>query len=280
MKVALASDIHLEIEPYSIENPFDADVLILAGDILCIEDLHDTMHLREASRESLTGKKQIRAYEYRKFLREASDSFKHVVMIAGNHEFYDGRWNASIDHLYDEVARYGNIHFLEQSHIVIEDHLFVGGTLWTDYERGNPLALVAIPEIMNDYKRIRSDSRGFGKLRPEECFYRHKQTLKSFEKILSDHPDKKTIVVSHMAPSSLSINQKYRRDISSFAYHSDLSDFILDHPQIAVWCHGHIHEFYDYTIGDCRVLCNPRGYVGYERESQTEDPFYPFIFDV
>jgi hypothetical protein len=47
-------------------------------------------------------------------------------------------------------------------------------------------------------------------------------------------------------------------------YHSDLSEFILDHPEIVLWTHGHTHELFDYTIGDTRIVCNPRGYIGYE----------------
>jgi hypothetical protein len=47
-------------------------------------------------------------------------------------------------------------------------------------------------------------------------------------------------------------------------YHSDLSEFILDRPAIKLWTHGHTHEEFDYMIGDTRVVCNPRGYIGYE----------------
>ena len=44
------------------------------------------------------------------------------------------------------------------------------------------------------------------------------------------------------------------------AYHSDLTDIMLDHPQIKLWTHGHTHHTFDYMIGNCRVVCNPRGY--------------------
>ncbi len=33
-------------------------------------------------------------------------------------------------------------------------------------------------------------------------------------------------------------------------YSSDLNDFIMDHPQIKLWTHGHTHEDFDYMIGD------------------------------
>jgi hypothetical protein len=47
-------------------------------------------------------------------------------------------------------------------------------------------------------------------------------------------------------------------------YTSDLVEFILDRPQIKLWTHGHTHEQFDYMIGSTRVVCNPRGYDGYE----------------
>ena len=51
-------------------------------------------------------------------------------------------------------------------------------------------------------------------------------------------------------------------------YHSDLSEFILDHPQIKLWTHGHTHHPFDYVIGETRIVCNPRGY---ENGSYSED---------
>jgi len=44
------------------------------------------------------------------------------------------------------------------------------------------------------------------------------------------------------------------------AYHSDLSNIMLDNPQIKLWTHGHTHNCFDYVIGETRVVCNPRGY--------------------
>ena len=59
-------------------------------------------------------------------------------------------------------------------------------------------------------------------------------------------------------------------------YASDLSDLILDNPQIKFWTHGHIHTQFDYMIGTTRILCNPRGYAGYERRAQEFDPGLEF----
>ena len=53
------------------------------------------------------------------------------------------------------------------------------------------------------------------------------------------------------------------------AYSSELSEFILDHPEIKLWTHGHTHEDFDYMIGSTRVVCNPRGYINYEARADN-----------
>jgi hypothetical protein len=47
-------------------------------------------------------------------------------------------------------------------------------------------------------------------------------------------------------------------------YASDLSEFVLDHENIKVWVHGHMHDPVDYVIGGTRVVSNPRGYTPWE----------------
>ena len=42
---------------------------------------------------------------------------------------------------------------------------------------------------------------------------------------------------------------------------SELPRSFFDVPSL--WIHGHIHESFDYDVGNCRVLCNPRGYLQY-----------------
>jgi hypothetical protein len=52
-------------------------------------------------------------------------------------------------------------------------------------------------------------------------------------------------------------------------YHSELSEFILDHPEIVLWTHGHMHDPFDYNIGTNRVVCNPRGYKGADPQADV-----------
>lgn len=284
LKIALASDIHLEIADLNLQNTVGADVLVLAGDIMVANDLHDhpkpLVPYPPAIMKTL-GSRQRKAQEYRDFISRCAFQFPHVVVIAGNHEFYHGKWIGSIQTLRDEYGAYPNVHFLERDLVKIDDVTFVGGTLWTDYNRGNPMTLHAIRDMMNDYRMIRHDGLGYTKLRPAHALSRHIETLSYFKTVIDERKDEKIVVVSHMAPSSLSVHERYKHDyLMNGAYYSDLSEFILDRPQIKVWCHGHVHTDFDYTIGETRVVCEPRGYVNFERASQEEDPYYPKIIEI
>ena len=42
-----------------------------------------------------------------------------------------------------------------------------------------------------------------------------------------------------------------------------MDNFIRQY-QIDLWIHGHIHDAADYRLYDTRIVCNPRGYTGYQ----------------
>lgn len=88
-----------------------------------------------------------------------------------------------------------------------------------------------------------------------------------------EKPSEKFVVVGHHAPTKLSIKPRYASDhLMNGAYSSDLSEFILDHPQIRLWTHGHTHDDFDYMVGTTRVVCNPRGYINYEERADAWQP--------
>jgi Icc-related predicted phosphoesterase len=272
MKIALCSDLHLEFQDINIQNTENADVLILSGDILVAEDLHN--HPEEKVKiavmiDSLS-RSQATASRLRDFIKRCSFQFPHVVVIAGNHEFYHGKWKASIQYLRDEYSKFPNVYFLEQDLKVIDDVTFIGGTLWTDCNKAEPLTLNALSGMMNDFRIIRNDEKAYVKLRPEDTVFRHRQTVGYFKTILADRKDSKVVVVGHHAPTFNSVHEKYRNEqLMNGGYASDLSEFILDNPQIVLWTHGHMHDPCDYMVGTTRVVCNPRGYAGHDAQADV-----------
>jgi hypothetical protein len=107
-----------------------------------------------------------------------------------------------------------------------------------------------------------------GMFSPEDALEEHKDFLAKFKQITENYPVQKTVVVGHHAPSRLSTHPKYAHDrIMNGGYSSYLDYLMLANPQIKLWTHGHTHEDFDYMIGSTRVVCNPRGYDGYEERA-------------
>lgn len=272
MKIALASDLHLEFQDINLKNEEGAEVLILSGDIMIAEDLHNHKHFEYDPYTSGAladlGRRQQTALRFRDFLKRCSFQFPHVIYVAGNHEFYHGRWKASLDHLREECAVFQNIYFLENDIKTIGEHTFIGSTLWTDCNNGDPLTLHALADMMNDYRIIRNDEHGYSKLRPANTLSRHVKSKQYIKTIVQGMHDEKFVVVGHHAPTKQSTHPKYKDNyLMNGGYSSDLSEFIMDHPQIKLWTHGHTHDPFDYMVGETRVVCNPRGYGGYDPQA-------------
>jgi Icc-related predicted phosphoesterase len=167
---------------------------------------------------------------------------------------------------------------MEKEFISFDDVIFICGTLWTDMNKEDPSTLYSIKGYMNDYRIIQDSANDVhfrdadgnfhtrtGKFCPEQSVVEHKAMLKLIDDVTKNNESKKFVVVGHHAPSKLSTKPKYQDDVMvNGAYSSDLSEFILDRPQIKVWTHGHTHDVFDYMLGGTRIVCNPRGYDGYE----------------
>ena len=265
MKIKLVSDLHLEFSDINIQNDQNYDVLILGGDIMIAQDLHDHPEMdygmySNVNLESL-GRRQRKAQQYRDFFKRCSFQFPHVIYIMGNHEFYHGKFYGAIDYMREECAKFPNIYMLEQDTKIIDDVVFVGGTLWTDMNKRDPLTMHAIEGMMNDFRIVRNDKRNYAPMSALDVAIRHDKTLAYIKLIVEEHKDKKCVVVGHHSPSTQSIHPIYAHEtLMNGGYHSDLSELILDHPQIVLWTHGHTHHPFDYKIGETRIVCNPRGY--------------------
>jgi len=283
MKIKLVSDLHLEFSDINITNNDNCDVLILGGDICVAQDLHDHPHMEYGMYSNVElaglGRRQQAAQRYRDFFKRCSFQFPHVIYVMGNHEFYHGKFYAGIDYMREECAKYPNIHMLEQDTYVIQDRnketgevtdvVFVGGTLWTNMNKRDPLTMHAIEGMMNDFRIIRNDKRNYAPMSALDVAVRHDKTLDYIKHIVQEHKDKRCVVVGHHSPSFHSVHEIYAHEtLMNGGYHSDLSEFILDHPQIRLWTHGHTHHPFDYVIGSTRVVCNPRGY---ENDGYSED---------
>ena len=272
MKIAVCSDLHLEFGTIKLDNP-GVDVLILSGDILVERDL--TIFDR---RQYEMGIMTNRSVEFHDFMQHCSEQFPHVVYVAGNHEHYHGDFAKTLNELKQKFEYLPNVHVLDKETFELDDYVFFGGTLWTDMNKEDPLTLYRIRQRMNDFRIVDNSNRVVNfkdqdgkfhtrtaRFSSEDAVEDHKLMLQKLDEVYATLDTKKMIVVGHHAPSRQSTHPKYADEhLMNGGYSSELSDFILDRPKIKLWTHGHTHELFDYMIGSTRVVCNPRGYEGYE----------------
>jgi Icc-related predicted phosphoesterase len=295
MKIAIASDVHLEFGDLFLKNEENADVLILSGDICVAADFRksDPYGIVEH------GKSQ----RYIDFFSRCAFQFPSVIYVAGNHEHYNGDYAETFTILRNFLGHIKNLHILDKESVTIDGVTFVGGTLWTDMNAQDPVTLAHIRGAMNDFRIIQNSSEmvsyktlvnaydGDGNVKiaengqpiqkaefhkrparftPEDTVQDHKKMLQYIQvttAMLGENPNK-YVVVGHHAPSKASTHPRYKNEvIMNGAYSSRLDDFILNNPQIKLWTHGHTHEEFDYMIGSTRVVCNPRGYINYENRA-------------
>ena len=280
MRVNVISDLHIDFADLTLPG---GDVLILSGDIFEAksfkkENYNPEMVLLEHERED-----QRPDRFYRFILEECSRKYREVIMVMGNHEHYRFQFHKTYDHIKSQLP--DNVHLLEKESIVLDGVLFLGATLWTDMNKQDALTIYHMQGAMNDYRQITmlNESTGdYHRLQPERTVKEHLRTLEYFTTALAENRAREggalpVVVVTHHSPSKLSIKPRYQKDVlMNGAYSSDLSEFILDHPEIRVWTHGHTHDTFDYQVGETRVICNPRGYKYYEQRADEFDPTIGF----
>jgi Icc-related predicted phosphoesterase len=240
MKLWVLSDLHLDVNlryPLALPDPRpEHDAVIIAGDVC--------RAIGEAVR----------------FISEVGLNTKPVVYVAGNHEFYGLDRHAELSAGRAQAAVASNVHLLERDSVIIGGVEFIGCTLWTDYLYAGAAeqmrAMLWAAQHLNDHRLIANGARRWS---PQDCLDEHTASrawLASQLKRRGRHPK---AVVTHHAPSPRSVQPKYRDDLLTAAFASNLDDLVSE---AALWVHGHIHGSSDYVLDDCRVVANPRGYVG------------------
>jgi Icc-related predicted phosphoesterase len=205
----------------------DADVLILAGDIvdLCPRDWRWSVAR----------------------LQEFVQRYKHVVYVPGNHEYY----STSIDDVSGELPRLAQqtgVNVLYPGvRYELEGRQFHGGTLfqpWPAEDDYDPNALItdhyAISDFMTEAQRHFKDLRNH----------------------LEDRLRSGDIVVTHHAPSNLSIADQWKGHPCNRWFITPEMEPLIESRKPALWVHGHVHTPFDYLFANSRVICNPMGYPG------------------
>ena len=171
MRLLVLSDLHVEYSSYEPDPAavHGCDVVVLAGDI----------HQGAAG------------------LRWARQKFASVpvVMVAGNHEYYDGHWNQTLEEM-RVAARDLEIYFLENDEVSLGGIRFLGCTLWVDFDYfgadARQVAMTNYERGLVDCRRIRAprsvttgETSGAGPLTAEHVRSRHLESVKWLEGALA-----------------------------------------------------------------------------------------------
>lgn len=248
MKLRIVSDLHLEFCDFNLPDQDDDKntVLILAGDIGLVHaaNLHE---------------------RYIPFLSRCNIQFRKTILIAGNHEHYNGNFRKTVADLRGAIASANleNIVHLEKEWFEIDDVVLIGATLWTDCAKGDPSAFVHF-QRMSDSRVIWNGGDGERKFTVEDSIADHRRAVGFIEAMVQHAHDngKKPVVVVHHGVTDKSIHPKYAGDKMNMFFASELTDLWLSiKPALIV--HGHTHSTMDYFVQDnnIRVIANPRGYA-------------------
>lgn len=231
MKLHIISDLHLDYWPMPAPTDVDADVCLIAG------DLH----------EGLGGLA---------FVLEIAKT-KPVIVVAGNHEFYTSSLKVVREQWRAVSEKYENVYFLDNSTVEISGVRFIGATLWTDFDRGNPLSLIRGTGVTKDFLYIDNDE-GDDRISAQFLYEEHQTSIAFIRSELEKDFDGKTVVLTHHAPSKNSVPEVFKSDPNNFMFCSDL-DYLMHYYKIALYVHGHMHTPSNYLIGETPVIANPRG---------------------
>ncbi len=243
MKIISYSDLHLEFgSTLTPPKSADADVMILAGDIITFKDFQPLSQF-------------LSAWE------------KPVLFVAGNHEYYTRRSMQSENTKFVQwlAQEHPNVLFLQDEAVTIDGVHFFGGTMWTDFQQGSQQAMVTAQMQMNDFKLIVTDEGQ--RLMPSDTIDMHEAFTKKLKNWFAKKLTGPRIVVTHHAPV---INPKtiYANSPLSPAFNSLDMVALIEKHQPSLWVYGHTHECDNHMLGNTNIISNQLGYPnpagGYE----------------
>lgn len=247
MKIQYVSDLHLEFADNSRflkEYPLEAvgDILVLAGDIGYIGDNNYSKH---------------------PFWDWASENYRQVIVIPGNHEFYK---LFDIDKLYNgwKIEIRHNVTCIYNAVIPLaKDIDLIATTLWSAIKLQDAFRT---ENAISDFKRIRygSEPLDWNRFNDE-----HLRCAKFLKESVCRSKAEHILVATHHVPSFELLSDEFKGSPLNGAFVVEMEDFIAQSP-VEYWIYGHSHRNVDKTIGNTKCVSNQLGYV-FANEHHTFD---------
>ena len=248
LTLGLVSDLHWESEQDFELEASGVDVLIAAGDLLNGNEPETAI----ARLSKAAGKTP-------------------VLYVPGNHEFFGHTIESGLERL-RQAAKNTKVRILYRQSVTIGGVEFLGATLWSGFELFGPTQRArcekAAQEQLYDFKRILGTSRK--PITPAQVRAEHLKDVEWLGKHLKKNTRPPTVVISHFAPSALSLKKGKGSDPLS-AYFANANDALV--VQANAWVHGHVHQSRHYRLAQAAenhgvVLSNPRGFIWNQQLSE------------
>lgn len=140
MRCHYLSDLHLETQQCRGELP-KGDVLIVAGD-LCHASCLDP---ERTDKYSVNQRGRVM-----RFIDTALENFQHVLLVMGNHDHYDGVFDATAGLFKKHLP---GVTVLDNESIEIDGVCFFGTTLWSDFEGRSEACMNAVRRRVGEFWR-------------------------------------------------------------------------------------------------------------------------------
>jgi Icc-related predicted phosphoesterase len=256
------SDLHLERQDFPWPLPA-ADVLIIAGDLCHAVAL-------DPARGDLYSMRQRETVL--RFFDSARSKFSRILLIAGNHDHFEGVFEETIGTLRRHLP---GVNVLDDEAVEIDGVQFFGGTLWTDFDGRSPAAMQAVRKSVGEFFFIKMREGGDARrarFRPEDALAAFDRTTAALERHLAGARGRKTVVVTHHAPSRKGLNPQHMGNGLDCVYASALDAMIAGLTDVPVWVHGHTHVTRTYRIGETTVMANCRGFANRDGTARAFTP--------
>lgn len=249
MKIALLSDIHIDINDYSILSKAfknlddDYDCMVIPGDLANTYDA------------------------FRKVTEWIMDKTNKIILYTpGNHDFYDTLATDVTVYQKIEMLKYvtknTNFHVLYNDFIMIDGIKFIGSTLWTDFSNVKDDTCRYISNGLNDFRYINYDNNVDKYNQICDWMTReHKKCLNYIKNEINE----RSVLITHHGLSNQSISERFIGDPLNHAYVSH-NDDIYNQITPLIHFHGHVHTARNYWINKTNVIVHPMGYVYYDRD--------------
>jgi predicted MPP superfamily phosphohydrolase len=196
---------------------------------------------------------------YKKFLEKAKKHYDHVLVVAGNHEYY-GSTLLKTQGLLREIVMETDCIFLNRDIHVIEGvATFLGCTLWSHLR---PEEYNVAEGYLSDFTQIKvSAGEKFS-----AAYYDilHREDASWLEKEIKARPEENIVVLTHHCPSKKIIHPDYQDHPLNMCFVTNLEHLFQNN--VKLWACGHSHKRGVTQINKAFCGLNPRGYP---RENTT-----------